>query len=81
MDSQLGTCRSCKIMEETLKDEKMQTLANRITKADPQKYKRNKDVERSIQENHELSVPEGLNFREKRIVLQKKVVRLGHCIG
>ena len=57
------------IREETQKDEVMQRLAKRITKGDWEKRKRDKDLEPYLQVKQELSVAEGLIFRESRIVL------------
>ncbi|KAL9987152.1 hypothetical protein ACROYT_G001409 [Oculina patagonica] len=73
-----------RIREETQKDEIMQRLAKRIAKGDWEKHKRDKDLEPYLHVKQELSVAEGLIFREHRIVLpsalQKKVVKLGHCL-
>ena len=73
------------IREETQKDEFMQQLAERIAKGDWEKHKRDKDLEPYLHVKQELSVAEGLIFREHRIVLpptlQRKVVRLGHSLG
>lgn len=74
-----------RIREETQKDEIMQRLAKRIAKGDWEKHKRDKDLEPYLHVKQELSVAEGLIFREHRIVLpptlQRKVVRLGHSLG
>ena len=74
-----------RIREETQKDEVMQRLAKRIAKGDWEKHKRDKDLEPYLHMKQELSVAEGLIFRERRIVLppslQRKVVKLGHSLG
>ena len=74
-----------RIREETQKDEVMQRLAKRIAKGDWEKYKRDKDLEPYLHVKQELSVAEGLIFRERRIILppalQRKVVKLGHSLG
>ena len=74
-----------RIREETQKDEIMRRLAKRIVKGDWEKHKRDKDLEPYIHVKQELSVAEGLIFRERRIVLppalQRKVVKLGHSLG
>ena len=74
-----------RIREETRRDEIMQRLATRIAKGDWEKHKRDKDIEPYQHVKQELSVAEGLIFREHRIVLppalQKKVVKLGHSLG
>ena len=74
-----------RIREETQKDEIMQRLAKRIAKGDWEKHKRDKDLEPYLHVKQELSVAEGLIFRERRIVLppalQRKVVKLGHSLG
>ena len=63
----------------------MQRLAKRIAKGDWEKHKRDKDLEPYLHVKQELSVAEGLIFREHQIVLpsalQRKVVKLGHCLG
>ena len=63
----------------------MQRLAKRIAKGDWEKHKRDKDLEPYLHVKQELSVAEGIIFREHRIVLpptlQRKVVRLGHSLG
>ena len=51
------------------KDEIMQRLAKRIAKGDWEKHKRDKDLEPYLHVKQELSVAEGLIFREHRIVL------------
>ena len=74
-----------RIREETQKDEVMQRLAKRIAKGDWEKHRRDKDLEPYLHVKQELSVAEGLIFRERRIVLppalQRKVVKLGHSLG
>ena len=74
-----------RIREETIKDETMQKLAQRISKGDWNKYRRDKDVEPYIYIKQELSVAEGLIFRQGRIIipekLQRKVVKIGHSLG
>ena len=74
-----------RIREETQRDEVMQRLAKRIAKGDWEKHKRDKDLEPYLHVKQELSVAEGLIFRERRIVLppalQRKVVKLGHSLG
>ena len=74
-----------RIREETQKDEIMRRLAKRIVKGDWEKHKRDKDLEPYLHVKQELSVAEGLIFRECRIVLppalQRKVVKLGHSLG
>ena len=74
-----------RIREETQKDEIMRRLAKRIVKGDWEKHKRDKDLEPYLHVKQELSVAEGLIFRERRIVLppalQRKVVKLGHSLG
>ena len=74
-----------RIREETQKDEIMRRLAKRIVKGDWEKHKRDKDLEPYLHVKQELSVAEGLIFRERRIVLppalQRKVVKLGHSVG
>ncbi|CAB4027652.1 Hypothetical predicted protein [Paramuricea clavata] len=63
----------------------MQKIAKRIAKADWEKHRRDPDVEPLIHVKDELSVAEGLIFREQRIVLpealQRKVVKVGHKLG
>lgn len=70
------------IREETQKDDIMQGLTKRIAKGGWEKHKRDKDLVPYLHMKQELSVAEGLIFREHRIVLppalQKKVVKLGH---
>ena len=58
-----------RIREETQKDEVKQRLAKRIVKGDWEKHKRDKDLEPYLHAKQELSVAEGLIFRERRIVL------------
>ena len=76
-----------RIREETQKDEVKRRLAKRIVKGDWEKYKRDKDLEHYLHVKQELSVAEGLMFRERRILivlppaLQRKVVKLGHSQG
>ena len=74
-----------RIREETQKDPKMQKIAKRIAKADWEKHRRDRDVEPFIHVKDELSVAEGLIFREQRIILpealQRKVVKVGHKLG
>ena len=53
-----------RIREETQKDEIMQRLAKRIAKGDWEKHKRDKDLEPYLHVKQELSVAEGLIFRE-----------------
>ena len=69
-----------RIREETQKDEVM-----RIVKGDWEKHKRDKDLEPYLHVKQELSVAEGLIFRERRIVLpsalERRVVKLGHNLG
>ena len=57
-----------RIREETRKDPVMQRLAQRIVNGDWEKHKRDKDLEPYIHVKHELSVAEGLIFREQRII-------------
>ena len=63
----------------------MQRLAKRIAKGDWEKHKRDKDIEPYFHEKQELSVSEGLIFREQRIVLpaafQRNVVKIGDSLG
>jgi len=63
----------------------MWRLAKRIVKGDWEKHKRDKDLEPYLHVKQELSVAEGLIFRERRIILppalQRKVVKLGHSLG
>ena len=63
----------------------MQRLAQRIAKGDWVKQRRDKDLEPYLHVKQELSVAEGLIFRELRIVLpaalQREVVKLGHSLG
>ena len=74
-----------RIREETQKAEVMRRLAKRIIKGDWGKQRRDKDLEPYLHVKQELSVAEGLIFRERRIVLpptlQRKVVKLGHSLG
>ena len=74
-----------RIREESQKDEVMQRLAKRIAKGDWEEHKGDKDLEPYLHVQQELSVAEGLIFREQRIVLptalQRKVVKLGHSLG
>ena len=74
-----------RIREETQIDPKMQKIAKRIAKADWEKHRRDQDVEPFIHVKDELSVAEGLIFREQRIVLPeallRKVVKVGHKLG
>ena len=74
-----------RIREETEKDEVMRRLAKRIVKGDWEKHKRDKDLEPYLHVKQELSVADGLIFRELRIVLppalQRKVVKVGHSLG
>ena len=74
-----------RIREEPQKDPVMQRLAQRIVNGDWEKHKRDKDLEPYIHVKQELSVAEGLIFREQRIILpaalQRKVVKLGHSLG
>ena len=53
-----------RIREETQKDEIMQRLTNRIPKGDWEKHKRDKYIEPYLHVKQELSVAEGLIFRE-----------------
>ena len=73
------------IREETQKDNTMQRLARRIGKGDWEKYRRDRDMEPYQHVKQELSVAEGLIFRENSIVLpealQRKVLNLGHSQG
>ena len=55
-----------RIREETREDEVMQRLAKRIDKGDWGKRKRDKDLEPYLHVKQELSVGEGLTFREHR---------------
>ena len=63
----------------------MQKIAQRIAKADWEKHRRDRDIEPFRHVKNELSVAEGLIFRENRIVLpdalQRKVVKLGHKLA
>ena len=63
----------------------MQKLAKRIVKRDWGKHTRDKVLEPYLHVKQELSIAEGLIFREQRIVLpatlQKKLVKLGHNLG
>ena len=74
-----------RIREETKKDNTMQRLARRIGKGDWEKYRRDREMEPYQHVKQELSVAEGLIFREHSIVLlevlQRKVVNLGHSLG
>ena len=74
-----------KVRQETHRDAVMQKLAERITKEDWELHRRDKDIEPYLQVKGELSVAEGLIFRENRIVLpeklQKKIVQVGHSMG
>ena len=74
-----------RIRQETQKDEVMQRLAKRIVKGDWEKHKRDKDIEPYLHVKQELSIAEGLIFREQRIILpaalQRQVVKLGHSLG
>ena len=56
----------------------MQWLAKRIAKGDWEKHKRDKYLEPYQHVKQELSVAEGLIFRERRIVLPPA---LGHGLG
>ena len=73
-----------RIREETQKDEVMRRLAKRIVKGDWEKHKRDKDLEPYLHVKQELSVAEGLIFRERRIVLppalKREVVKLEHSL-
>ena len=72
------------IREESQKDEVIQRLAKRIAKGDWEKHKGDKDLEPYLHVQQELSVAEGLIFREQRIVLPaalQRVVKLGHSLG
>ena len=66
-------------------NEVMQRLAKRIVKGDWEKHKRDKDIEPYLHVKQELSIAEGLIFREQRIILpaalQRQVVKLGHSLG
>ena len=61
----------------------MWRLAKRIAKGDWEKHKR--DLEPFLHMKQELSVADGLIFRERQIVLppalQRRVVKLGHSLG
>ncbi|XP_048589506.1 uncharacterized protein K02A2.6-like [Nematostella vectensis] len=74
-----------RIREETLKDKTSQKLAERIARCDWEKFRRDKDIQPYYQVRQELSVAEGLIFREERIllpeVLQRKIVKIGHTLG
>ena len=74
-----------RIRKETLQDGSMQKLAQRIAKGDWDNHRRDKDIEPYIHVKEELSMAEGLIFRENRIVLpeklQRKVVKIGHNLG
>ena len=74
-----------RIREETLKDETLQKLSQRIARGDWEKFRRDKDMEPYTHIKHELSTAEGLIFREERIVLpetlRRKVVKIGHSLG
>ena len=74
-----------RIRQENQKDEVMQRLAKRIVKGDWEKHKRDKDIEPYLHVKQELSIAEGLIFREQRIILpaalQRQVVKLGHSLG
>lgn len=54
-----------RIREETQKDEVMQRLAKRIVKGDWEKHEKDKDLEPYLNVKQELSVAEGLIFRER----------------
>jgi len=58
-----------RIREETEEDKIMQRLAKRIAKEDWEKHNRDKDLEPYLHVKQELSVAEGVIFREHRIVL------------
>ena len=74
-----------RIRKETRKDEVMQRLDKRIAKGDWEKHKRDKGLEPYLHVKQELSVTEGLIFRERRLVpppaLQRKVPNLRHSLG
>ena len=74
-----------RIQEKTQKDPKMQKIAQRVAKADWEKHRRDRDIEPFRHVKNELSVAEGLIFRENRIVLpdalHRKVGKLGHKLG
>ena len=74
-----------RIQAETQKDEAMQKLARTITKGDWDKHRRDPDVAPYYHVRQELSIAEGMIFREHRIVLpdalRRKVVKLGHSLG
>ena len=53
-----------RIREETQKDEVIQRLAKRIAKGEWEKHKKDKDLEPYLHVQQELSVAEGLIFRE-----------------
>ena len=74
-----------RIKEETQKDEVMQRLAKKIVKGDWEKHKRGKALEPYLHVKQELSVAEGLIFRERRILLppalQMRVAKLRPSLG
>ena len=74
-----------RMREETVKDETMQKLAQRTLKGDWDKYRRDKDIEPYMHIKQELSMAEGLIFRQERIIipekLQRKIVKIGHSLG
>ena len=74
-----------KVREETQKDAVLKKLAERISKGDWGSHHHDKDIAPYLRVRDELSIAEGLIFRENRIVLpqklQKTTVQVGHSMG
>ena len=74
-----------KVREENQMDTVLLKLAERISKGDWGSHHRDKDIAPYLQVRDELSIAEGLIFRENRIVLpqklQKTIVQVGHSMG
>ena len=74
-----------RVREEPHKDKMIQKLARRIVKGDWEMHKRDKNIGLYLKVKQELSIADGLIFRENRFVppetLQKKIVQIGQCLG
>ncbi|CAC5361328.1 unnamed protein product [Mytilus coruscus] len=74
-----------RLQEETLKDQQLQKLKQRILKGDWEQNKKDDDISPFYYMKQELYVAEGLIFRLNQIVipsnLQQRVIRAAHSMG
>lgn len=74
-----------RIKMETMKDEQLQKLHQRIVSEDWERHRKDKDISQFYSIRHELYVMDGLIFRLNQIVipscLQRKVIKAAHSLG